>query len=259
VSWGTLQYTLRGTTDNGIVVESVSAPGSFYLLSHVSYSSGQALNNLNTTDPYTYCFLSGTAIATPEGEVPVEHLKIGDLVCTVDGRTVPVKWLGEQRVKNSMFTPNHRAPVCICKGALGNGLPLTDLFVSADHGLLLDDYVVNASALVDDSTIRFVPMAEMAAEFTYYHIETDDHDVVLANGTPAETFIDYAGRQAFDNYQEYLDLYPTERLIPEMPRSRISAARLLPDEIKARIVTGFDWDAALDDPAMTIALERGAA
>lgn len=44
-----------------------------------------------------------------------------------------------------------------------------------------------------------------------------------------------AGRAAFDNYAEYLDLYGTERIIPEMRRHRITSQRLLPQTILARI------------------------
>ncbi|BDW84410.1 Hint domain-containing protein [Roseicyclus marinus] len=212
-----------------------------------------------SAEPYNYCFLSGTLIATPSGEVPVEHLKIGDLVTTADGRAVPVKWLGEQRLRNSMFTPARMAPVCIAKGALGEGLPHGDLYVSADHGLMIDGLVINAGALVNGSTIRFVPMAEMEAYFTYYHVETEAHDVILANGAAAETFIDYAGRQVFDNYAEYEALYEAERIIPEMERPRISSARQVPPQIKARLAAGVDWDAALADPEMSVTLQRGAA
>jgi len=190
--------------------------------------------------------------------VPVETLQIGDLVLTEDGRSVPVKWLGEQRVKNWMFTGSDKASVCITKGALGEGLPHADLFVSADHGMVLDGLIINASALVNHTTIRFVPMAEMPPEFTYYHVETEAHDVILANGAAAETFIDYADRQDFDKYAEYEALFGADRLIPEMNRPRISTRRLVPEAIKARLDAGPDWDAALEDPAMTVTVARGA-
>ena len=249
-------FRLLGTTTNGIILQNGANQ---FLLSNAEYVINQPLIGLNTTDPYNYCFLSGTLIATPSGEVPVEHLKIGDLVTTADGRAVPVKWLGEQRLRNSMFTPARMAPVCIAKGALGEGLPHGDLYVSADHGLMIDGLVINAGALVNGSTIRFVPMAEMEAYFTYYHVETEAHDVILANGTAAETFIDYAGRQVFDNYAEYEALYEAERIIPEMERPRISSARQVPPQIKARLAAGVDWEVALADPEMSVTLQRGAA
>ena len=88
----------------------------------------------------------------------------------------------------------------------------------------------------------------MPAEFTYFHIETENHDVILANGAPAETFIHYAGRMAFDNCGEYIELYGAERIIPEMDVPRISSRRLLPDAIKERlgiVEPEVDWDAPL--------------
>ncbi|MEY8838241.1 hypothetical protein AB9K41_04260, partial [Cribrihabitans sp. XS_ASV171] len=74
--------------------------------------------------------------------------------------------------------------------------------------------------------------------YTVYHVETDNHDLILAEGVPAETFIDYLGRQAFDNYREYVALYGVERSIPEMPRPRISTRRLVPDAIRERLGIG---------------------
>jgi hypothetical protein len=249
-------YTVVATTTNGVVIR---FNGNDLLLSTVAYFNGNAAIGYSTTGDYTYCFLSGTQIVTPEGEVPVENLKTDDLVTTHDGRAVPVKWVGEQRVKNWMFTSADKAPVCITKGALGNGLPHTDLFVSADHGMVLDGLVINASALVNHTTIRFVPMAEMPPEFTYYHVETEAHDAILANGAAAETLIDYKARKDFDNYAEYEELYGAERVIPDMNRSRISSRRLVPDALKARLDTGPDWDVSLNDPEMTVTLKRGLA
>jgi hypothetical protein len=182
------------------------------------------------------CFLEGTAIATPGGERRVEHLAIGDLVLTADGRAVPVRWMGRQRVRNHALRPwSLPEPVRIAAGALGNGLPHTDLCVSADHGMVWEGVVVNAGALVNGTSIRLVPRAELPAEYTYFHIETEGHEVVLANGAPAETFVDYVTRRRFDNYQEYLALYGAERVIAELPRPRISAQRMLPDGLRAKL------------------------
>ncbi|MCP3972078.1 MAG: Hint domain-containing protein, partial [Rhodobacteraceae bacterium] len=158
-----------------------------------------------------FCFAAGTGIATPAGETTVDELQIGDTILTADGSAVTVKWIGHQTVRPVLGLMNQRLePVRICAGALGQGLPLADLTVTADHGVVIDDLVINASALVNGSTINFVPVAELDKEFTYYHIETQDHDVILANGAAAETFVDVAGRSGFDNHQEYLDLYGAE-------------------------------------------------
>ncbi len=198
--------------------------------------------DLNTST--YFCFAEGTLIATETGETVVERLQIGDPVRTEDGRIVPVKWIGRQAV-NKLFAGSRMEPVRIRAGALGGGLPHNDLTVTADHGMIVDGLVINASALVNGGSIDWVPLDELPDRVTYYHVETEDHDVILANGAPAETFIDIPGRVAFDNYQEYLDLYGAERIIPEMGRPRISARRLVPDAIKARLGTSdasFDFD-----------------
>ncbi|ASP22311.1 Hint domain protein [Antarctobacter heliothermus] len=185
------------------------------------------------------CFLAGTTIATPGGSSAVEDLRIGQPILTADGRVVPVRWIGRQIIHKS-FSGSKAQPVRLRAGALGDGLPHSDLTVTADHGMILDGVVVNASALVNGDSIGFVPQAELPEQFTVYHVETEAHDVILANGAPAETFIDYRGRHAFDNYAEYLDLYGCERIIPEMPSPRINTQRMLPDMIRQKLGNAED-------------------
>ena len=126
-------------------------------------------------------------------------------------------------------------PVRIRANALADGIPHSDLTVTADHGMIIDGLVINAAALVNGDTINFVATPDLPDRMQVFHVETEDHNVILANGAPAETFIDVADRKSFDNYAEYLDLYGTERVIPEMPRPRISSARLVPEEIRQRL------------------------
>ena len=173
--------------------------------------------------PFTVCFAPGTAIATPEGAVAVEALSIGDPVLTADGRTVPVKWVGRQ-TRAPLF--QRIRMIRVAAGALADRLPLRDLVLTADHALLIDGLLINAGALVNGTTIT--ELRDLPERVTVYHIETEAHDVILAEGTPAETFIDYAGRQAFDNYAEYVALYGADRAIAENPAPRISSARMLP-------------------------------
>ena len=142
-----------------------------------------------------------------------------------------------QRGRNVHDMADRFAPVCIEKGAFGGDLPTQDLVVTGDHGMVIDGMVINASALVNGRNIRFVSSADMPESFAFYHVETENHDVILANGLPAETFVDAAARSNFDNHQEYLDLYGAERLIPEMNAPRISSQRLVPDSIKAKLGT----------------------
>ena len=177
------------------------------------------------------CFLTGTTIATPDGDKAIETFQAGDRVLTRDGRSVPVVWVARQAVSNPRAVELGRCPVRIEAGALGPGLPGAPLTVTGDHALLFGDLLINAGALVNGTSIRLVPLAEMPTKFTWWHLELEEHEAVMANGVAAESFVDYNGRSGFDNYGEYLDLAGSDRHIVEMPLARISSQRLLPAEL----------------------------
>ena len=179
------------------------------------------------------CFFPGTLIRTDRGDVAVENLAIGDQLVTVERDLVPVKWVGRQTVRR-LFAPRETSyPICIKAGALAENVPSRDLYVSPDHAMLVDGLLVNASALVNDTSI--VQVAEVAETFTYFHIETEGHRNILAEGAAAETFVDNVTRRRFDNYAEYEALYPDAAAIIEQTCPRVTARRLLPRRIAARL------------------------
>ena len=45
------------------------------------------------------CFLRGTLIRTPGGDVAIEMLEIGHLVVTASGDHLPIKWIGRRKYK----------------------------------------------------------------------------------------------------------------------------------------------------------------
>ena len=57
-------------------------------------------SNSHASDPQ--CFMEGTLIRTPSGDVPVETLKAGDLVVLADNAVAPVRWLGRSTVSRSI-------------------------------------------------------------------------------------------------------------------------------------------------------------
>ncbi len=182
---------------------------------------------------FTVCFLAGTSVATPAGACPVETLAIVDLVLTADGRAAPVRWVGRQSVVRMFADPLRTFPVRITAGALGEGLPVRDLLVSQDHALMLDGVLVQAGALVNGASIR--RETAMPERFTYYHVELDDHALILAEGVPAETFVDNVTRRRFDNFAEYAALYgETAAPLIEMDAPRVKSARQLPKALSAR-------------------------
>ncbi len=183
---------------------------------------------------FTVCFLAGTAIATPTGSRPIEDFAVGDCVLTADGRTAPVRWIGVQTVVRVFADPLRTLPIRISTGALGEGLPARDLFVSPDHALFLDGVLVQAGALVNGTTIARV--TEMPERFTYFHVELEDHALILAEGVPAETFVDNVTRRRFDNFAEFVALYgETGASIAELDLPRVKAARQFPTALRNRL------------------------
>ena len=171
-------------------------------------ADGLSITDINgNTEITVICYLRGTRILTPVGEVGVETLQIGDPVITRFGGYRAVKWIGRQSFARRFVQTNRaQIPVCISAGALGEGLPKRDLFVSPGHSMLLSGELVLARHLVNGVTIHqdFVP-----EEIHYYQIEFETHDCVLAEGAWSESYADAPGyRNKFHNAAEFHALYP---------------------------------------------------
>jgi hypothetical protein len=139
------------------------------------------------------CFAEGTKIRTPSGAVAVEDLAEGDLVCTLAGLAQTIGWIGR-----SVFDcvrhpqPARVMPVQIEANAFGPGLPSCSLQLSPEHAVFADGAMVPVHCLVNGTTIRQMPVPAI----TYYHIELPHHDVVFAEGLPAETYLDTGNRRS---------------------------------------------------------------
>ena len=173
----------------------------------------------------TPCFCRGTLIMTDHGERPIETLAIGDRVVTVAGVVRPIVWIG-RRSYGGRFAAGNRdvLPVLIRAEALGDGVPRRDLLVSPLHAMLLDGMLVPASLLVNGTSIR---QLEAVDTITYLHIELESHDVILAEGAPAETFLDDDNRLMFQNAAEFMALYPNTVPAPVFCAPRLEAGAAL--------------------------------
>jgi hypothetical protein len=145
------------------------------------------------------CYAEGTRILTSRGEVPVETLRGGDLVVTLSGRgapLVPVKWVGRRHVEPARLSqPELAQPVVFAADSLGDGVPARELRVSPEHHMWVDGALVPAHLLVNGTTIRRAEVASV----TYYGVECASHEVLVADGAPAESYLDCGNRQHFDN------------------------------------------------------------
>jgi hypothetical protein len=142
------------------------------------------------------CFAAGTRIATTRGEVPVESLRAGDEVRLARGGTAPVLWLGHRTVACSRHPrPWDVLPVRVVAHAFGPGQPRGDVLLSPDHAVFIDGVLVPIRYLLNDATI----VQETVPRVTYWHVELDHHDVLLAEGLACESYLDTGNRGAFAN------------------------------------------------------------
>jgi hypothetical protein len=136
-----------------------------------------------------FCFVSGTRIATPSGERPIEDLAAGDLVVVeteAERCHRPVSWIGKHRVNLSGDLHwDLLAPIRIRADAIAEGRPSRDVLVAPDHGLLLDGVLVPAWKLINDMT---VVQDKGRHSVDYYQLELEKHGILLADGLPAESY-----------------------------------------------------------------------
>jgi hypothetical protein len=174
--------------------------------SYVLYTNRQfnSLETLERSDfqqtAFALCFSSGTRILTMRGEVAVEDLRVGDRAITATGEARTVTWTGHRRLGTDRPMPADQAPVRIRSGAFGHGLPTRDLLLSPGHPVLVDaeadgrgGVLVPVMCLVNGTTIA----RTKATQVTYWHVELDTHDILLAEGLPAESFLDFGCRPFF--------------------------------------------------------------
>ena len=175
-------YSISTTTGAGTKVE--------------SYAGGLgAANGAAAEGEATPCYAAGTRILTQRGEVAVERLQVGDRAAALLGQGyAEIRWLGHRRLDlRAHPAPDTVQPIRILAGAFGEGQPLRDLRVSPGHALYVDGVLVQAVRLVNGASI----VQEAVDAVTYWHVELERHDVLLAEGLPAESYLDTGNRAGF--------------------------------------------------------------
>ncbi|NTS30684.1 Hint domain-containing protein [Phyllobacterium sp. BT25] len=205
------------------------------------------------------CFLRGTSIMTPTGEVRIEDIRIGDLVETVRGKAMAVKWIGHQRYKKSgPCWPDNVMPIRIARQALDERTPHKDLYLSPNHALFIDGVLIRVKELVNGISIAPADFAE-TSQLDYYNIMLDTHEVILAEGTPIETFLlRGSNHESFTNFAEYNRLYRAETFVTMAPFAPIVGYEGGREHLKALLCLGVSSFVPMRDPVQE-ASERIAA
>jgi hypothetical protein len=110
--------------------------------------------------------------------------------------TALVLWLGHRTVDCSRHPrPWDVMPVRVAAHAFGANQPSADLLLSPDHSVFIDGVLIPIRYLLNGATI----VQETVEQVTYWHVELDHHDVLLAEGLTCESYLDTGNRGAFAN------------------------------------------------------------
>jgi hypothetical protein len=215
-----------------------------------AWHSGDGLVSLFYEGANPPCYVRGARIATSRGEAPVETLGVGDLVVTASGGLRPILWLGHRRIDATRHRePRAVWPVRVVAGAFGEGLPRRDLWLSPGHNIAFEGALMPISALVNGRSVEQIETKTVE----YWHVELDAHDILLAEGLPAESYLDCGNRTAFANGGAFVEAHPdfrpkhwAETCLPlafEGPAVTAAKARLLARLAEAGRVTTREPDA----------------
>lgn len=157
---------------------------------------GDETSAATTAGDSVLCLARGTKIKTPCGETPVENLRPGDLVQTLSHGNQEIIWIGNWHatIHKQKENPNMR-PVCICHGALGDGLPSRDIYVTANHRILIDSKIAKRMFGQDEVLVHakhLVGLPGITRDMRLRHIEffhflTRQHEVIFADSAAVET------------------------------------------------------------------------
>jgi len=140
--------------------------------------------------------MKGTKILTDHWYVPIEVLKVGDMVMSYgviqDNKFHKVDSPVPQRIvkirKTVQKASRSSCPIVIVQNAFGPNKPFENLVVSLNHGIV--DHkgeLYAASNYMNGTTIYQDPTIEI---ITYYHLELAAHCAIMANGVLTETWRD---------------------------------------------------------------------
>lgn len=144
------------------------------------------------------CFAAGTKLIGAKGKSKVEDLRPGDVLASAFGEPAVVRWVGSRKVSALDLKKNKKLlPVRISKGALGNGLPKRDMWVSRQHRVVVASRIVQRIFNEDAVLVPAIKLVgfpgiaidETIQQITYFHLLCERHAVLQAEGAPLESLL----------------------------------------------------------------------
>lgn len=189
---------LSGLSNNAVnpsvsVTTTTSTTG-FQTLSSFAINSTSTYNIIETSD--IPCVLKGSKVLTLDGYVPIENIKIGDIILSHDNRELIV----EDIFCEYALSTNVKC-VKIKKGVYSDIHVTEDTCLSFHHCILIDDEFIPA----EQNTIFDMETVSGQTLYQFYCLQTSNYltDTMIMNGIPTEV---WGGWKPYDKKTH--DLYP---------------------------------------------------
>ena len=199
------ELILTDSSGGTVATVAMNSGPNTYSIATFSVMENIANNKATVTVTGVECFATGTRIKTPGGDVPVERLAAGDLVDAMHAGATRVVFVGHRHVICRRHpSPASVWPVLVRAHAFAPRMPERDLLLSPDHAVYVDGVLIPVKHLINGKTITQTRVDSV----TYYHIELAEHDILFAEGMPAESYLEIGNRRAFDNAGGLIALHP---------------------------------------------------
>jgi hypothetical protein len=218
---------------NGTYTVSYGAPYNQVTFKSVALAPDVMASDIQFQNGRMVCayFARGTCISTAHGEVAVEALQVGDSVITLSGEK-SIRWVGRRLINLAAHPcPKTVAPVRIRGGAFDDSMPRRDLMLSPDHAIFVDDMLICVRQLLNGTTIA---QEQTITSVEYFHVELEEHDVLLAEGLPAESYLSTANQGFFEDADSQLALYPDPMDSAPAPQDITSYRPYVPDAARIK-------------------------
>lgn len=131
------------------------------------------------------CFTPGAQVRTERGEVPVEQLREGEMVWTLDHGAQPLRMVACRHL-DFPAGPHPHKPILIPAGTIGRG---GRLVVSPQHRLLLrcdrrGEVLVPAKSML---ALRGVRVMRGKQAIQYLHLVFDRHEIIMVDSVLTES------------------------------------------------------------------------
>ena len=138
-------------------------------------------------------------VRTPCGARRIENVRPGDLIVTRDNGLQPVRVVWSRTVSATDIAADPSlAPIRLKPRAIGPMMPQQDLYVAAQHRVLVPGYrladipdtrscLIAARDIAEASDEAFVDKG--VSDMTFYNLVFEDHHAFTANGLPVESYL----------------------------------------------------------------------